>query len=120
VSFQDELLCAAGAQIGIENLPGKVHHKFAVIDVEGDDPVVIVGSYNWTNAGAYDNDENMLIIHDRELARAYYAEWQRLWETVPIERVCNAFEVYLPVVVSDHTDPSAGASILGRSVVLFE
>jgi phosphatidylserine/phosphatidylglycerophosphate/cardiolipin synthase-like enzyme len=88
--------------------------------MEGDDPVVIVGSYNWTEAGAYDNDENMLIIHDRELARAYYAEWQRLWETVPIERVCNAFEVYLPVVVSDHTDPSAGASILGRSVVLFE
>ena len=38
---QDEMLCAAGARIGIENLPGKVHHKFAVIDVEGDDPVVL-------------------------------------------------------------------------------
>ena len=35
-SSQDEMLCAAGARIGIENLPGKVHHKFAVIDVEGD------------------------------------------------------------------------------------
>jgi len=35
------------ARIGIEDLPGKVHHKFAVIDVEGDDPVAIVGSYNW-------------------------------------------------------------------------
>jgi hypothetical protein len=32
---QDEMPCAAGARIGIENLPGKVHHKFAVIDVEG-------------------------------------------------------------------------------------
>ena len=41
VSSQDELLCAAGARIGIGNLPGKVHHKFAVIDAEGDDPVVI-------------------------------------------------------------------------------
>ena len=47
---------------------------FAVIDVEGDDPVVILGSYNWTDAGAYDNDENTLIIHDRVLARAHYAE----------------------------------------------
>ena len=97
------MLCAAGARIGIENLPGQVHHKFAVIDVEGDDPVVIVGSYNWTNAGAYDNDENTLIIHDRELARAYDAEWQRLWATVPGERVCKAVRVYLPVVVSGYT-----------------
>ena len=64
----------------------KVHHKFAVIDVESDDSVVIVGSYNWTMAGACDNDENTLIIHDRELARAYYAEWQRLWATVLAER----------------------------------
>ena len=40
VSSQDEMLCAAGARIGIESLPGKVHHKFAVIDVEGDDRAV--------------------------------------------------------------------------------
>ena len=95
------MLCAAGARIGIENLPGKVHHKFAVIDVERDDPTVIVGSYNWTNAGAYDNDENTLILHDRELARAYDAEWQRLWATVPAERVCGAVKVWLPVVVRE-------------------
>jgi len=44
-----------------------------VIDVEGDDPVVILGSYNWTGSGAYDNDENTLIVYDRDLARAYYA-----------------------------------------------
>ena len=59
--------------------------KHRQIDVEGDDPVVIVGSYNWTEVGAYDNDENTLILHDRELARAYYAEWQRLWGTVPAD-----------------------------------
>jgi hypothetical protein len=88
VSSQGEILCAAGARIGIENLPGK-KNKFAVIDVEGDDPVVILGSYNRTKAGAYDNDENTLIIHHRELARAYDAEGQRLWATVPVERVCN-------------------------------
>ena len=35
---------------------------------------MIVGSYNWTEAGAYDNDENTLILHNRELARAYDAE----------------------------------------------
>ena len=90
-----------GARIGIKNLPGK-RNKFAVIDVdEGDDPVVIVGSYSWTDAGAYDNDENTRILHDRELARAYDAEWLRLWETVPVERVCNTVKVYLPMVVRE-------------------
>ena len=42
----------------------------------------------------------MLILHDRELARAYYAEWKRLWGTVPVERVCGAVKVWLPVVVA--------------------
>jgi phosphatidylserine/phosphatidylglycerophosphate/cardiolipin synthase-like enzyme len=100
-SSQDEMLCAAGARIGIEDLPGKVHHKFAVLDVEGDDPVVILGSYNWTAGGAYDNDENTLIVHDRALARAYLAEWQRLWESLAADRICEAAAVYLPLVLRD-------------------
>lgn len=107
VSSQDEALCAAGAHIGIEDLPGKVHHKFAVIDVEGDDPTVILGSYNWMDAGAYDNDENTLIIHDRALAQAYYGEWQTLWSAVPLENICNPSATYLPVVSRDwHPTPT--------------
>jgi phosphatidylserine/phosphatidylglycerophosphate/cardiolipin synthase-like enzyme len=78
----------------------------------------ILSFHNWTNAGAYDNDENMLIIHDRELARAYYAEWQRLWETVPVERVCNGFEVCLPVVVRERASPLTTPPICGRMGVL--
>jgi len=77
-----EKLVNAGAQIKIKDFAGKVHHKFAVIDVEGSDPVVILGSYNWSDNGAYKNDENTLIIHDSALAQAYYDEWQRLWSAV--------------------------------------
>jgi hypothetical protein len=51
---------------------------------------------------AYDNDEDTLSIHDRELARAYHAAWQRLWVTVPVERVCNVFELHLPAIVLSH------------------
>ena len=36
-----------------------------------------------------------------ELARAYYAEWQRLWATVPLERVCKVVKVRLPMMVRD-------------------
>ncbi len=98
VASQDERLCQAGAWIGLEDLPGKVHHKFAVIDVAGSDPTVILGSYNWTEAGAYQNDENTLIIHDAALAQAYYQEWARLWGTLEPARICNAPQVYLPLV----------------------
>ena len=97
-SSADEPLCAAGAQIKIEDFAGKVHHKFAVIDVHGSDPTVILGSYNWTASGAYDNDENTLIIHDATLAQAYYEEWQQLWTAVTVDRLCNPDMVYLPFV----------------------
>ena len=98
-SSGDEAMCAAGAQIGIEDSAGKLHHKFAVIDVNGPDPTVILGSYNWTLSGAASNDENTLIIHDAALAQAYYAEWQRLWEAIKLEDICNPDSVYLPVVI---------------------
>jgi phosphatidylserine/phosphatidylglycerophosphate/cardiolipin synthase-like enzyme len=98
-SSGDEAMCAAGAQIGIEDFAGKLHHKFAVIDVNGPDPTVILGSYNWTSSGAYNNDENTLIIHDAALAQAYYAEWQRLWEAIELENICNPDSIYLPVVI---------------------
>lgn len=101
VSSDDERLCLAGAQIKTENFAGKVHHKYAVIDVEGSDPVVILGSYNWTASGAYDNDENTLIVHDRELARAYHAEWQRMWDALGSERLCRVESIYLPAVLKE-------------------
>ena len=76
-----------------------MHHKFAVIDVESADPVVILNLYNWTDSGAYDNDENTLIIHDADLAQAYYGEWQRLWSALGEETLCQRFVVYVPVAL---------------------
>jgi hypothetical protein len=60
---------------------------------------------------AYDNDENTLIIHDHELARACYAKWQRLWVRVPVERTCNVIEMYLPVVLSPQTPPKIRGTV---------
>ena len=86
---QDEKLCAAGLPIKVETFGGKVHHKFAVIDVHGADPRVITGSYNWTAAGAESNDENTLIIHDAATAQAYYAEYLRLYGAIPPDATCS-------------------------------
>ena len=97
-SSGDEAMCAAGARIGIESSAGKLHDKFAIIDVNGSDPTVVLGSYNWTASGSYSNDENTLIIHDAVLAQAYYAEWQRLWAEIELDNICNPIMVYLPMV----------------------
>ena len=86
---QDEKLCTAGLPIKVETFGGKVHHKFAVIDVNGSDPRVITGSYNWTSAGAESNDENTLIIHDAATAQAYYQEYLRLYQAIPQDAVCS-------------------------------
>ncbi|MCB8980604.1 MAG: lamin tail domain-containing protein [Ardenticatenaceae bacterium] len=98
-SSGDEAMCAAGAQIGIESSAGKLHDKFAIIDVNGSDPTVILGSYNWTESGAYSNDENTLIIHDATLAQMYYAEWQRQWAEIELANICNPDTLYLPVII---------------------
>jgi phosphatidylserine/phosphatidylglycerophosphate/cardiolipin synthase-like enzyme len=99
----DEILSSAGAKIRVEDFAGKVHHKFAIIDVHGSDPTVVLGSYNWTDSGAYDNDENTLIIHSAALAQAYYEEWKTLWGALgaPIPD----HTVYLPLVIHETPTP---------------
>lgn len=99
-SSVDETLAGAGAQISIEDFAGKVHHKFAVIDVNSSDPMVVLGSYNWTGSGAYDNDENTLIIHDQDLAQIYYQEWLKLWSALEPK------DVYLPLVLRVFPPPT--------------
>ncbi len=49
------------------------HNKTMVVDAQlpTSDPQVCTGSYNWSNAGAHTNDENMIIIHDASIANQY-------------------------------------------------
>jgi len=51
-----------------------LHHKFFIID----NTTVITGSFNPTRNGDERNDENMLIIHNTEVARSYLEEFERL------------------------------------------
>jgi phosphatidylserine/phosphatidylglycerophosphate/cardiolipin synthase-like enzyme len=96
----DEALCAAGAFINIENFPGKMHHKFMVIDPGEADATVITGSMNWSKAGDEANDENTLILHDEELAAAYMSGYQTLAQALPLSRWCNTETTYLPLIVA--------------------
>ena len=56
--------------------PYVMHHKVIIIDGR----TVIFGSFNFTNNADKDNDENLLIIDDPVLARAFEAEFLRVRE----------------------------------------
>ena len=59
----------------------RVHHKFVVIDAEGDNPVVFTGSANFSGNSLHNNDENLLqITESPRLAGIYLAEFLRLYE----------------------------------------
>src|SRR5262249_46352386 len=79
--FLGELKAFVGAPQGGKIPPVIVHHKFIVIDAEGDDPVIFTGSANMSNNAQYNNDENLLQIKgSEELAACYLAEFLRLYE----------------------------------------
>jgi phosphatidylserine/phosphatidylglycerophosphate/cardiolipin synthase-like enzyme len=52
-----------------------LHHKVIVID----ERTVITGSYNFTGSAEKDNDENLVIVDDPNLARAYLDEFTRVY-----------------------------------------
>lgn len=55
---------------------GILHHKLFIIDNE----TVITGSYNPTAAGNEKNDENVIIIQNREIATVFLKEFEELWD----------------------------------------
>ncbi len=52
-----------------------VHHKVFIIDSE----IVLSGSYNPTKNGNTANDENIVIIHDKEIAQKFLEEFNLLF-----------------------------------------
>jgi phosphatidylserine/phosphatidylglycerophosphate/cardiolipin synthase-like enzyme len=65
---------------GLNTYVQYVHTKIMLIDPLGDDPIVITGSANFSEASTTDNDENMLVIRgDARLADIYLGEFMRLF-----------------------------------------
>src|SRR5262245_55144100 len=59
----------------------RVHHKFVIVDGEGDNPVIFTGSANFSGNSLHHNDENLLEITEcPRLGRMYFAEFLRLFE----------------------------------------
>lgn len=73
-----ELLRVGGlaASVRQDGNPYNLHHKVFIVD----ERIVITGSYNFSRNAQENNDENVLIIHNADLAAAYLAEWERVWD----------------------------------------
>jgi len=68
-------LKAAGADVRRDGNPRVMHHKVFVID----EKTVITGSFNFSKSADKSNDENLLIIEDPAIARAYLQEFERVY-----------------------------------------
>ncbi len=84
VLFEDEQIYSydiywrlknAGIDVRNDTNPSFMHNKIAIID----DKIVLTGSYNWTDSAETVNNENLLMIKDREIAENYEVEFQKLW-----------------------------------------
>lgn len=68
-------LACLGAAVRTDGNPFVLHHKVFIVD----DTTVITGSFNFSDNARDQNDENLLIISDPDLAAQYTGEFQRLW-----------------------------------------
>ena len=62
-----------------DNPDGKFHHKVFIVDPTLPDGFVITGSENSSNNGDRTNDENVIVIHNDKVAKAYFTEFKRLF-----------------------------------------
>jgi hypothetical protein len=63
-----------------------MHHKHLIVDHNelNADPLLWVGSHNWSTNANTRNDENTLVIHDATLVNEYYQEFVALVSFEPI------------------------------------
>ena len=68
-------LYCAGLPVRQDGNPRAFHHKVIVVDGE----IVVTGSFNFSNNADRSNDENVLVIANRDIAAHYLQEFDRRW-----------------------------------------
>jgi phosphatidylserine/phosphatidylglycerophosphate/cardiolipin synthase-like enzyme len=68
-------LTGAGVDVRQDGNKYNLHSKVIIVDQQ----IVVMGSYNFSRNAEEQNNENILILHNPEIAAAYFAEWQKVW-----------------------------------------
>ncbi len=66
----------AGLDVRQDGNEGQMHHKVIIID----NSIVITGSYNFTASAEENNDENVVIIFNPDVASKYLDEFKRVYD----------------------------------------
>ena len=57
-----------------------MHNKFIIVDADhGPDAFVLTGSANFTNQSFFQDANNLVVVRDMALARAYRMEFEEMW-----------------------------------------
>lgn len=67
---------AAGIDVRLDGNKNKMHHKVMIIDEQ----VVITGSYNFSLSAERINDENVIVLHNRDIAGKFLDEFERVFK----------------------------------------
>ncbi|MEJ5313797.1 phosphatidylserine/phosphatidylglycerophosphate/cardiolipin synthase family protein [Anaerolinea thermophila] len=65
----------AGLDVRLDGSSGLMHHKVIILDGK----TVIFGSYNFTRSADVNNDENVLIVENAELAKQFTRTFERIY-----------------------------------------
>ncbi len=86
--------------------PGQtIHHKFVVVDFNGDDPVVYCGSSNLAQGGEGANGDNLIAIHSSALASMFAVEAVRLFDHYHFRSNRAAATSAKPLTLQGQGDP---------------
>ena len=102
-----------GLNIKWDSNKANMHHKVFIVD----DKIVITGSFNPTSNGDTNNDENVLILHNKDIAKQYVEEFDYVWDYVPNQdmEIRNATSLVIKKILYD----SVGSDKGNEYVVLF-
>ena len=68
----------ANIEVKTENYAGKMHSKSMIID----DEYTIIGSMNFSDSGENKNDENFIVLKDKEITQAYKNFFDYQWDKI--------------------------------------
>jgi len=90
-----------------------MHHKVFIVD----EKIVITGSFNPSSNGDTNNDENVLIIHNKYIAEQYVSEFDYVWNYEPNQdmEIRNATSLVIKKVMYDPVGKDKG----NEYVILF-
>jgi phosphatidylserine/phosphatidylglycerophosphate/cardiolipin synthase-like enzyme len=77
---------------GLNKMVKYLHTKYMFINPLGNDPTVISGSANFSQASTTNNDENMLVIKGNTMvADIYFGEFMRIWNHFYFRDIANRY-----------------------------